>query len=166
MTDLSDIEALAADYVLGTLDPAERTAVAARRQREPGLDGAILAWERRLGPLAETVAPVAPPGDVFANIQARITAGPLADLAGLKRSRDRWRTGALVASALAAALVLALGGLEYTGSLVPVTPQSYVAVLQKDGASPAFLLSVDLTSRTLSVRRVAAALAMAHYCSL
>ena len=40
--------------VLGTLDPVERASVAARRQREAGLDAAIVAWEHRLAALNET----------------------------------------------------------------------------------------------------------------
>ena len=44
MTALDDIEVLAGEFVLGTLDLAERTAVAARRQREPALDAAIRDW--------------------------------------------------------------------------------------------------------------------------
>lgn len=156
MTGLADIDALAGEYVLGTLTAAERNAVAARRAREPELDAAIAAWERRLAPLMDTAAPLAAPAGVFDKISARISATPPVDLAALRRSRDRWRTGAMAASALAACLALAAGGLEYTRSLAPAAPQNYVAVFQKDGASPAFLLSVDLSSRTLSVRRVAA----------
>ena len=41
---------LAAEFALGTLDPGERAALAARRQREPELDAAIADWERRLAP--------------------------------------------------------------------------------------------------------------------
>jgi len=40
--------------------------------------------------------------------------------------------------------------------LRPETAQNYVAVFQKDDASPAFVMTVDLTARTLSIRRVAA----------
>lgn len=38
----------------------------------------------------------------------------------------------------------------------PPAPQNYVAVFQKDNVSPAFVLTVDLASRTVAVRRVAA----------
>ena len=41
MNDREDIDGLAAEYVLGTLDAAERAEVAARRQREDDLDMAI-----------------------------------------------------------------------------------------------------------------------------
>ena len=76
MTDAGDIDALAAEYVLGTLDAAERTAVAARRPREPALDAAIDAWESRLSPLAESIPPSAPPHGVFEKIEARLDAPP------------------------------------------------------------------------------------------
>lgn len=158
MTGLADIDALAGEYVLGTLTAAERAAVAARRLREPALDAAIAAWERRLAPLVDAVPSAAPPAGAFEKISARISAPPVFDLAALMRSRNRWRMGAVAASALAACLALAAGGLEYARSLAPAPAQNYVAVFQKDGASPAFLLSVDLASRTLSVRRVAAEL--------
>ena len=59
MNELDDIEALAAEYVLGTLSREERRAVASRRENEQALDAAIAAWERRLGPLAEVVRPCA-----------------------------------------------------------------------------------------------------------
>ena len=154
MTDRADIEALAGEFVLGTLDAAERVAVDARRQREPELEAAIGAWERRLAPLVDTVASVEPPADLFGTITARIDGeGATSNIVRLAASRNRWRIGALTASALAACLAIAVSVLEFAP---PVAPQNYVAVFQKDGASPAFVLSVDLVSRTLSVRRVAA----------
>jgi anti-sigma-K factor RskA len=159
MIDRPDIETLAAEYALGTLDAAERMAVAARRQREPALDAAIADWEQRLAPLADAVAPVAPSADLFPAIEARLSAAPpktAVDLTALMRSRNRWRMGALAASAVAAAVLVAAGGLEYTRLSQPEKPQNYVAVFQKDGTSPAFVLAVDLANRTLSVRRVAA----------
>jgi len=39
----------------------------------------------------------------------------------------------------------------------PPIPAQYVAVLQKDGNSPAFILTVDAGKQTFTVRRVAAA---------
>ena len=54
MSEPEDIEGLAGEYVLGTLDPAERARVASQRERDPELDAAITLWERRLSPLDET----------------------------------------------------------------------------------------------------------------
>jgi anti-sigma-K factor RskA len=42
------------------------------------------------------------------------------------------------------------------GVVRPAQPAQFVAVFQKDEQSPAFLMSVDLDQRTVSVRQVAA----------
>ena len=51
MTTPDDIDALAGEYVLGTLDAAERAVVKARSATETALDDAIHGWEKRLSPL-------------------------------------------------------------------------------------------------------------------
>ena len=160
-----DLDMLAADYVLGTLDPAERAMVAARRMREPSLEAAIIAWDARLAPLAETIPSIAPPPDLFASIEQGLAAQELAarrstqqpeqsaSLVPLLQQRNRWRMLALAASSIAAALAVVVGIREFKTS---APPQSFVAVLQKDAASPAFLVSVDLVGRSLTVTPVAA----------
>ena len=70
-----EIDVLAGEYVLGTLDAAERTAVGARRRREAPLDAAIEAWEERLAPLAETLPAVAPAAGLWPSIETRLDAG-------------------------------------------------------------------------------------------
>jgi len=154
MNDREDIDGLAAEYVLGTLDASERTAVAARRQREHDLDAAIGAWERRLAPLADAVAPLEPPRGLFARIEARLSdAGGAGQIVELQQRVKRWRNLAAAASAVAACLLVVMGVREMVR---PQAPSSYVAVFQKDDVSPAFLLAVDLQTRTLSIRMVAA----------
>jgi anti-sigma-K factor RskA len=157
MSDREDIDGLAAEYVLGTLDASERAAVAARRQREGELDAAIGAWERRLAPLAEAVPEIAPPAEVFANIAARVAQAEPSRASGqaidLQKRLRRWRTIAGAASAIAACLLVVIGAREMVR---PQMPSNYIAVFQKDDASPAFLLSIDLETRMLSVRMVAA----------
>jgi anti-sigma-K factor RskA len=158
MTDSDDIDALAGEYVLGTLDEPERAAVAARRQRERALDDAIGAWERRLGPLVETIAPVEPPPELLAKIESRIespgtVAAPGSNVIALEQRVRRWRGMAMAASAIAACLLVVIGVRELAR---PSAPGSYVAVFQKDDESPAFLLTVDLGTRVLSIRPVAA----------
>ena len=61
MNELDDIDALAAEYVLGTLSRAERSKADALRARDAAFAAAVLAWERRLGPLADVVTPIEPP---------------------------------------------------------------------------------------------------------
>ncbi|MDX2104563.1 MAG: cupin domain-containing protein [Alphaproteobacteria bacterium] len=70
--DGPDVEARAQDYVLGLATPEERAAIARDRLQHATLDQAILAWEERLGPLAATVAPVAPPPELWHRIDAAL----------------------------------------------------------------------------------------------
>jgi anti-sigma-K factor RskA len=157
MTEPDDIDMLAAEYVLGTLDAAERSAVAARRQREPELAAAIEAWERRMSPLNQTVPPVSPPPGLFGRIMRQLdgVAAPAAgaEVIDLRRRLTLWRRAAIAASAAAACLIAVIGVREAQWRDVP---SSYVGVFQKDDVSPAFLLTIDLDKRQLTVRPVAA----------
>jgi anti-sigma-K factor RskA len=158
MSTPDDIDALAGEYVLGTLDPAERVAVAARRQREPVLDAAIVGWEQRLAPLQAAVAAVPPPPDLLQRIEQRIDApktdGPaVAELDALRRGLARWRRSAIAASAIAASAMLVLGLRE---TVFRDPPQTYVAVFAKDDIAPVFYLTVDLKNRELTLRPIGA----------
>jgi anti-sigma-K factor RskA len=84
----------------------------------------------------------------------------------------RWRGVASAVSAIAAALLLVLGLQVYRPDSLPdaIRPKprtqvvevpapasgQYVAVLQQDGNSPAFILTVDAATRNFTVRRVGA----------
>lgn len=163
MTTGEDIDMLAAEYVLGTLDASERVAVAARRLREPALDAAIVAWERRLAPLDAATAPATPLIDVLSRIEDQLDArlpsvsgrgDGTARILALERRVGFWRRTAAAASAIAAALALVVGLRE---TLLPVQqPKNFVAVFQKDDQQPAFLLSIDLETRQLVIRPVTA----------
>lgn len=70
-TDTDDV--LAAEYVLGTLPAPERRNLERRVPMDAQLRTRIEDWERRLGPLAEDLAPEAPPAAVWAAIEARVS---------------------------------------------------------------------------------------------
>jgi anti-sigma-K factor RskA len=158
-----EMDALAAEYVLGTLDAGERSAVAARRSREPALDAAIAAWEARLGPLADLIPPVEPPVGSFARLEERIErldrgagmrdAATADNVVQLQSRVTRWRRTAIAASAMAASLLAVVFVREYQRNN---GPRTFVAVMQKDDASPSFLLTVDIDKRQLTVRPVTA----------
>lgn len=145
MTELDDIDGLAAEYVLGTLSREERQTVAERRAADKALDRAIEAWERRLSPLVETVAPVAPSPNLYNKIRAQI--GLSQHVVSLKarehalaRRANRWRNAFAGATALAASLA---GVIVYRDAVVPKEATQYVAVLNAGSDMPAFLLTVD-----------------------
>jgi anti-sigma-K factor RskA len=156
MNELDDIEAVAGEYVLGTLDAAERASVTARREREPALENAIRRWERDFAPLMDVGEPVAPPADLFGRIEAGLSSPQVdtapADAGGnviaLRRKVNLWRSVAVVTSALAASLMLVV----IWQGMLRQAENRLVAVLQKDSTSPAFLVTVDLPTKTLTVK--------------
>jgi anti-sigma-K factor RskA len=111
MTEEENIEDLAAEFVLGSLDAAERAEVEARRALERPLKAAIEAWERRLAPLLEAAPEVAPPPDLFDRILVRIADEPArrtAPVVTLRRPSQRRIRLVVSAGALAACLALAI----------------------------------------------------------
>jgi anti-sigma factor RsiW len=111
MTGEDDIDGLAAEYVLGSLDPAERADVEARRTTDASLAAAIGAWERRLGPLSEQAPGMEPPPHLLHGILARISAPGsqpqrTAEIVPFRARFDRRLTFATGAGALAACLAL------------------------------------------------------------
>ena len=96
------------------------------------------------------------------------------DVVGLRNAVSRWRMATAGVTALAATLVGVLLVRDLRPEMLPdalrPTPREiirtvevpsqrmaeFVAVLQKDASSPAFLLTVDLEKRSLSVRKVGA----------
>ena len=154
MIDLDDINALAAEYVLGTLTAAERDGVTMLRVREPALDAAIVAWENRLGPMIALVPEVTPSAQLLDRIRAQIRpAGKVIDFkpreAALTRRAHGWRNAAIGMTALAASFAGVLGWRETARTPMAST---YVAVLQAGESSPALLLTVDTAKQMFAVR--------------
>ena len=67
-----DRDALAAEYVLGTLAADEREQAEALLVIDPGFAEIVRVWERRLGELNVMVEAVEPPPDVWDKIRADI----------------------------------------------------------------------------------------------
>jgi len=67
-----DLSAFAAEYVIGTLDPNERTRANALLDVDEGFRGLVRAWERRLGELHLMVEPVEPDGRIWERIRGRL----------------------------------------------------------------------------------------------
>jgi anti-sigma-K factor RskA len=157
MSGGEDIEMLAAEYALGTLDAEERRAVERRLSTDPDLRRAVDAWEARLAPLAGAAPEVAPPAGLRDRVLARIpdgsdATGPAADVVDLTRRLRRWQRISGAAMALAASLVLVIGVREATRQ-----PQTeFVGVFHPNDETPAFLLTIDLHARAVTIRPVAA----------
>jgi anti-sigma-K factor RskA len=128
-------------------------------------------------PQAPLMLPQAPPAPVAAEIAEPAAADEASNVIQFSGRARRWRSVATFTSALAAALVAMIGiqlfqpdwlpeGMrpKPRTQLVEVKPPpapaalsgQYVAVLQKEGGSPAFILTVDGASKKFTVRRVGA----------
>jgi anti-sigma-K factor RskA len=146
-------DALAAEYVLGTLRGRARTGFERMARTDPVLAEAVRRWEERLLPLAQQIPPVAPPARVWLAILRRTRGGarnaPTAR-ASMWASLRLWRGLALAGLAAAFALAIAL----FTPA--PERPEgTLVVVLAAQDAKPALLASADRTGRILTVKALA-----------
>ena len=138
-------EALAAEYVLGTLRGRARRRFEALADADPDVRAAVQRWERGLTPLAERVAPVEPPARVWRGIEARIA--PAA--APVKAGGGFWKAFGMVSGGLASVL-LAFFLYMYTGSR---SDPLFVAVLTAPDSAPRMVVSMQ-APHTLRVRMV------------
>jgi anti-sigma-K factor RskA len=126
-------------------------------------------------PQAPLVLPEAPPPAAIEAI-APAAAVDTSNVIRLSAQAKRWRNVATFTTAIAAALVAMIAVQAYRPDLLPdglrpkprvqvvevKTPSvptpagQYVALLQKDSGSPAFILTVDGATRNFTVRRVGA----------
>ena len=184
----------AAEYVLGTLDPAERAEAQALIASDPAFAALVRDWEGRLGELHALADSVDPPAAVWDAIKAKLPeteqTAPFRlpeipppppppprlppNVIALSNRMVRWRMVAAATGTMAAVFALFIITSTVAPTVLPdslrprprvivqVTegvappPARFVAVLQRDATSPAFILTVDIANRSLTVRRVAA----------
>jgi anti-sigma-K factor RskA len=133
-------------------------------------------------PEAPPPPPPEPPGEPVVVAEPVVAEAPPApvdnsNVIQLPDRAKRWRNVASVATALAAALIGMLAVQVYRPELLPealrpkpriqtvevktpapqpVPSAQYVALLQRDGGSPAFILTVDAATKNFTVRKVGA----------
>jgi anti-sigma-K factor RskA len=168
---------LAAEYVLGTLRGRARLRFEEWAREDAALRQRVEGWQARLAPLAETVAPVRPSRRVWKAIETRIGAeagvprrdvAPAPAVTGWSRFWESvafWRATGLIATGMAAALLVSVVVQKPQVVEVPVAPvvnagtqkmqPSYVAVLRDDAGKIVFLAYAARESNELWFRRVA-----------
>jgi len=140
-------------------------------------------WERikaAIGhsePQAQIVLPQAPPPVAPEFVELAAIVAERSNVIEMSGAARRWRNIASFTSAIAAALVALLGFQLFAPDWLPeamrpkprtqlvevkvpsaAAPSAqYVAVLQQDGSSPAFILTVDAATKNFTVRKVGAA---------
>ena len=170
----AELDASAGEYVLGTLDAAERTAFVEHLRHDADAQGAVAAWERRLAGLDQSVGSVAPSPQTWTRIEAAVAAFPrppqsfrvidggFTSAPKLKTSRDRWRAAAIFSGSIAAALLVFVAQREVASIGRGVDNVSYVAAVNRGGDKPALLIRVDLKTRQVFVRPIAAETPAGH----
>ena len=178
----------AAEYVIGTMSAVERSAFEALIESDPDTKADVLFWERTFGALNASVSPNAPPETIWKRIEAALpssaqplnkaTASSLAqspaandNLADkLRRSRGRWRMGALAASIAALALgafvvnerfdplsqkaTQIADGKNENGKADALGGKEYIAVVNANGDQPSLVINIDAKSGAVTVRSI------------
>jgi len=135
-TDPAERDAMAGEYVLGTLDTHDAREVERAMASDPDLRAAVEAWEARLAPLTALALPEAPPPGLWDRIEAALEGErPAAPPPAVKPS-GFWRFWALGASVVAAGLAVFL-----VVRPVPQPPLMTVLLTQQD--QPAWLVEAD-----------------------
>jgi len=150
-----DIDMLAGEYLLGTLDPTETRAFQRRLLTDPAAVAAVAMWQDRLSPLLLTAPEAVPAAGLWARIEG--TGASAND----NRPLRRWQ----VATAAAALVALVSTGVALSPRPAPVAPVQVaqqapspllqsVAALSEQGSKPALIVTYDPTKRVMRVMPV------------
>ncbi|HEY6895185.1 MAG TPA: anti-sigma factor [Rhodanobacteraceae bacterium] len=143
---------LVAEYVLGVLDPAQRSEVEMRIARDRAFAREVAVWQLHLAPLADEIESVEPPRYVFTRLQAAL----------FERKRRGWLADVVIwrwLSAGAGAVAAAALAFAFVASRQPPAPTvvaPMVAAINLDDGKPAFLATIDLARGTMLVLPVSA----------
>ncbi len=163
-----DHNAFAAEYALGTLDAEERAQVEAMMSADKDFTAMVEAWEHKLGVLNQMVGSVEPRPEVWDKIR---TATGLAEPQAPLVLPDAPQPVAAEVSEPAAVAdtsnVIRLSTevhrpkprtqvVEVKTPSAPAPSAQYVAVLQKEGGAPGFIVTVDGATKNFWIRKVGA----------
>lgn len=145
-----DLQTQAGEYVLGTLEAAERRAIEARLPHEPALRAAIEGWEQRLLPLTTLAEPVDPGAGLWPRIVASIAPARRAQQASAGHRWWQWDSLALwrglAGGGFAAAAVLA-AVLVLREAAAPPAPRYFVVLAAPQSQAPGWLVQAQTEGR-------------------
>ena len=146
--DPDTIDALAREYVLGTLDGRARRRFEGLLRSQPTVQAAVSEWDARLAPMNQEHEPVQPPASVWTAIQRRISQDVGAPV-------PWWRAVGLwqgMAAALAV-LSIVLGLVLLQRPPVPELP-TYVAVVVDAQNQPVWSVHLSPTDAQVYVQPI------------
>ena len=139
----ADADWLAAEYVLGVLQPADMRLAEARRETDPAFAADLLFWQEQISPLANLVAPVQPPTSLWPRLALATGIGARAN-----RRPVFWQAATAASLLIAASLALVL-------FLPPVNRAERLATALAPLGSPARFLVNAQADGSLSVTDLA-----------
>lgn len=136
-TDPTERDALAGEYVLGTLDAVTAARVVAAMRTDAAFRDAVAAWEARLAPLSAMAVPEAPPPGLWDRIDAALgTTAPAVARTPFWQRLDIWRGWAAAATAVAAGLAVF--------AVQPRPPETrFMTVMVSDRSQSAWMAQVN-----------------------
>lgn len=154
--DQNEMSALAAEYVLGFLEGADRVMAENRIASDPAFAREVTRWQTHLGELDMMVKPVALPDTLWPKLEKNLSvqqvAQPLrvenpsilARLSTLWENLPFWRAAGLTTAFASLALAIGLGVAVQEARKTP----ALVAILVTDGNQPAAVVNAFADGRT------------------
>jgi anti-sigma-K factor RskA len=160
------VERLAAEYVLGSLHGGARRRFVKLMAERADIRLSVWLWQSRLSPLAESVAPVSPPAQVWQGISQRTLPknqeapqknAPLAAGWNWLKPSAWGLSGLLTGIGLTAALLFTAPTLFFTADQIAMRtgeklPQSYVGVLTDAQGNGRLLVSSLRHGKTVTLK--------------
>ena len=136
-------EALAIDYVIGTLRGPARRRFEALLPAHAMLREATRSWQERLMPLTAIIAPVQPSGEVWRRISDRLESG---NAAGSSAPRSAWQRLSFWRAFAAFASIAAIGLAVLLGNPQPQPPPVLVVLAATNAAGGGIAASAIIAS--------------------
>ncbi|MGZ8260843.1 MAG: anti-sigma factor [Caldimonas sp.] len=145
-------EALAADYVVGTMRGGARRRFESLLPAHAELRRATAAWQQRLMPLTAALEPVQPSGEVWRRISDRLDRRKNVAASGAWQRLSFWRSLTVFASVAAIGLAVLLA--TPTPALPPIVVVLAPTATPADGAAAPIVASISGDGKTLVTRPV------------
>lgn len=167
--DLGDHDLLAAEYVLGLLQPEVRRQAQARLERDTAFAVEVGMWEARFAPWLQAIPAVAVPAELWARIRATLWQHELparSETIAAPARRSLWDSmafwrglaagGFAVAAASVAALLLTTRQLPPPPApppvvVIPAPAAPMVVSLRNDDGTTAYTATIDAANGTLTL---------------
>ncbi len=146
-------QALAAEYVLGTLQGRARKRFERLAEQDARLRQIISNWEQKLGSLSEGIAPVDVPEHIWSSLQKRLgftttKQSETGVIGSIWNSLMLWRS-------LTTVVTIALMFAAYLNLFAPkLVVNQYIAVLQTEQQQASWLIKSDLQNKRMIVHIV------------